>query len=337
MRGQQVVFPEQGRAELEEFEIPSIGSHQVLIRTEVSLISAGTELTAFLNAYGTLTYPAHPGYSNVGIIEECGPEVTTHQRGERVLTLSYHASHCIVDLAPDRPSGPEYLQVVSAGVSPEDASFAILGSVAMHGLRKAEPCLGQSAAVIGQGLVGQLLAQLLRVNGCWPVIGIDTLPLRLEKARQSGTPVVLNARDGDIEAAVRDATQGTGVDLAFDATRNPDTLPLLMQIAALSGKVIIVGSIPGKAEISLFDPLQTKELTIIGAWQPRSPITGHAYFPWTQSRNRLAFLNLVRDGSLQVNHLITHRVAPQDAARTYEMIRDGTEWLGVLFRWTDAR
>jgi len=337
MQGIQVVFPEQGRAEIEEFEIPRISPTQVLIRTEVSLISAGTELTAFLNGYGTLTYPVYPGYSNVGIIEERGAEVATHQVGTRVLTLTHHASYCIVDLAQDRPRGPDYLQAIPDGVSPEDASFAILGSVAMHGVRKAEPRLGQSAAVIGQGLVGQLLAQLLRIQGCWPVIGVDTLPLRLEKARQSGTPIVLNAQDRATEAAVWDLTNGEGVDLAFDATRNPTTLPTLMQIAALSGKVIIVGSIPGTAVISLFDPLQTKELTIIGAWQPRSPLVGHAYFPWTQSRNRVAFLDLVRDGVLRVSHLITHRAAPQDAARTYEMIRDDTDWLGVVFDWSATK
>jgi len=333
MRGRQVVFPEQGRADIEEFDIPAPGPHQVLIRSEVSLISAGTELTAFLNGHGTDTYPVLPGYSNVGIVEESGTEVTAHKPGDRVLTLGNHASHCLVDLAPHQPQGPAYLQPIPAGVSAEDASFAVLGSVAMHGVRKAEPQLNQSAAVLGQGLVGQLLAQLLRVHGCAPVIGMDTLPLRLEKARQSGIPIVINTAERDLDAAVRDATQGVGVDLAFDATRNPATLPLLMHIAALSGKVIIVGSIPGTAEISLFDPLQTKELTIIGAWQPRSPIAGHAYFPWTQARNRLAFLELVRDGAVRVNHLITHRVTPGEAPRAYEMIRDGTEWLGIVFQW----
>jgi threonine dehydrogenase-like Zn-dependent dehydrogenase len=223
---------------------------------------------------------------------------------------------------------------VPAGVEPEAASFAVLGSVAMHGMRKAEPQLTQSAAVIGQGVVGQLLAQLARIAGCWPVIGIDVVPLRLEKARESGTPVVINAADRDVDAAVREATEGRGVDLGFDATRNPRTLLTLMQIAALSGKIVVVGSIPGTAEIPLFDPLQTKELTIIGAWQPRAPLLGHAYFPWTQSRNRLSFLELVRDRHVHVDHLITHRIRPEEAPQTYAMIRDDPSgWLGIVYHW----
>jgi len=107
-----------------------------------------------------------------------------------------------------------------------------------------------------------------------------------------------------------------------------------MRMAALSGKVIVVGSIPGTAEVSLFDPLQTKELTIIGAWQPRSPLVGHAYFPWTQSRNRLAFLELVRDRAVRVSHLITHRPRTEQAPDVYAMIRaGGADWLGVVYQW----
>jgi 2-desacetyl-2-hydroxyethyl bacteriochlorophyllide A dehydrogenase len=306
----------------------------VLVRSEVSLISAGTELTTLLGGHGTERYPAVPGYSNVGVVEAVGPGVADPRPGERVLTMGRHASHCLVDLAPDRPGERQYLQPVPEGVSPEAASFAVLGSVAMHGVRKAEPQLGQSAAVIGQGVVGQLIAQLVRLAGCSPVVGIDVFPQRLEMARRSGTPLVVNAAEVDAEAAVKAATGGLGVDLGFDATRSTDTLPLLMKMAALSGKVVVVGSIPGTAEIALFDPLQTKELTIIGAWQPRSPLAGHAYFPWTQSRNRLAFLELLRDGAVRVDHLITHRPEPEQAPEVYAMIRaGGADWLGIVFRW----
>jgi 2-desacetyl-2-hydroxyethyl bacteriochlorophyllide A dehydrogenase len=333
-RGRRVVFPEKGRVEVEEFDPPPVGPGQALVRSEVSLISAGTELTTLLGGHGTESYPAVPGYSNVGIVEEVGPGVADVRPGERVLTMGRHASHCLVDLAPDRPGGRQYLQPVPDGVGPEDASFAVLGSVAMHGVRKAEPRLGQSAAVIGQGVVGQLIAQLVRLAGCAPVIGIDVFPQRLEMARRSGTPVVVNAVERDAEDAVKEATGGLGVDLGFDATRSTDTLPTLMRMAALSGKVIVVGSIPGTAEVSLFDPLQTKELTIIGAWQPRSPLVGHAYFPWTQSRNRLAFLELVRDRAVRVSHLITHRPRPEQAPDVYAMIRaGGADWLGVVYQW----
>jgi 2-desacetyl-2-hydroxyethyl bacteriochlorophyllide A dehydrogenase len=334
MRGLRIVFPAQGRVDLQEFDVPAIGRHEILIRTEISLVSAGTELTTLLNSQGTVKFPTVPGYSNVGIVDEVGSVVSACRPGDRVLTLGQHASHIVVDLSPDRRNGPEYTQSVPDGISSEEASFGILGSIAMHGVRKAEPQLKQTAAVIGQGLVGQLIAQLLRVGGCAPVLGIDTFPFRLEKTRESGTHVAINAAEQDVEAEVKAATDGRGVDLAFDATRNPQTILTLMRIATQSGKVIIVGSIPGTVEFPLYDPLQTKELTIIGVHQPRAPLIGHPYLPWTQSRNRLAFLELIRDGAIRVSHLLTHCLVPQDAARAYEMIRaGGTDWLGVAFRW----
>ena len=282
MRGRRVVFPEQGRVAVEEFEVPAIGEHQVLVRTEVSLVSAGTELTTLLGGHEGQRYPAVPGYSNVGIVEEVGPAVVACRPGDRVVSEGRHASYCLIDLEAQAARNPDYLERVPDGVSPEEAAFAVLGSVAMHGVRKAEPRLHQSAAVIGQGVVGQLIAQLVRIAGCSPVVGIDVIPMRLEKARQSGTPVVVNSRERELHSAVSEVTQGAGVDLGFDATRSTRTLPALMGIAALSGKVIVVGSIPGTAE-----DLALQSVANQGVDDYRrvaasvTSVMGHAYFPWT--------------------------------------------------------
>ena len=334
MRGRQIVFPERGQVAVEEFDVPAPGPDQVVVRTEVSLVSAGTELTGLLGEHPRATFPAYPGYSNVGLVEVVGPGVAACTPGDRVLTLGRHASHVVVDLSPDRPGGPQYLERVPDGISSEDASFAILGSVAMHGVRKGEPRLGQSALVIGQGVVGQLVAQLARLAGCTPVVGVDAIAHRLEKARLGGTPVVVNAAQADVAAAVAEATGGLGVELGFDATRNPRTLLTLMAVAAQSGRIVIVGSIPGTVELSLYEHWQTKELTIVGAHQPKAPLVGHPYFPWTQGRNRRVFLDLLRDGGARVDHLLTHRLPVDEAPAAYEMIRrGGDDWLGVLFRW----
>src|SRR5690242_16547223 len=124
MRGRRVVIPEPGRAEVEDFDVPAIGPQQVLIRTEVSLISAGTELTGYLNSRGTSTYPTYPGYSNVGIVEEVGSGVGDLKVGDRVITQACHASHCVIDVS-DPASAQAYHQIVPEGIAPADATFAI--------------------------------------------------------------------------------------------------------------------------------------------------------------------------------------------------------------------
>jgi 2-desacetyl-2-hydroxyethyl bacteriochlorophyllide A dehydrogenase len=334
MQTTQIVFTERSQVALETVSLPELGPHDVLVRTEVSGISAGTELTNLLGDMEGQSFPKYPGYSNVGVVEAVGTQVTEFAAGDRVLSNGRHASHHIVRRDPQAATVPQLLLPVPDGVDPADATFTTLGAVAMHGIRKAEPKLGQTAAVVGQGVVGQLLCQLLRLNGVHPTIGIDVFPARLEQGALSGTSVLINAAEEDVVARVMEETDGKGVDLSYDATRSGTAIRTLMDIAAQSGKVLLVGSIPRIAEIPLFDPLQTKELSIIGVLQPRSPMTPHAYYPWTQERNRAEILALLARQALKVDHLITHRMAPAQAPETYDMIaRGGSDWLGIVFEW----
>ena len=108
----------------------------------------------------------------------------------------------------------------------------------------------------------------------------------------------------------------------------------MMKVAAQSGRVMVVGSLPGTVAIDPFTDMQLKELQIIGVFQPAAPLQGHAYFPWTQQRNRQTFLDLLAHGKIKVNHLITHRLPCSAAADAYAMIkRGGGDWLGVVFEW----
>ena len=97
--------------------------------------------------------------------------------------MGRHQTDLLLDLSPDRPGGPEYVERVPDGLAPELAAWAILGSVALHGVRRAELQIGQSVAVFGQGIVGQLIVQLARTGGASPVIGIDLVAQRLEESR----------------------------------------------------------------------------------------------------------------------------------------------------------
>jgi 2-desacetyl-2-hydroxyethyl bacteriochlorophyllide A dehydrogenase len=333
VRGQRVVFPERGAIAIESFEVPEPGARQILVRTLRTAVSAGTELTALLGDNPRSRFPAYPGYSHVGVVEAVGRDVQDLRVGERVLSMGRHQTHVLIDLSPDRPGGPEYVERVPDGLAPELAAFAILGSVSLHGIRRADLQIGQSVAVFGQGIVGQLLVQLARAAGASPVIGIDPVAQRLEESRLSGADAVVDPLREDVEAAVRRVT-GAGAEAVFDATRTPRTLPMMMKVAAMGGKVLFVGSAMGTVEIDAFTELQLKELSIIGCFQPAAPTSPHHFLPWTQRRNRRAFMEMTVDGRVRLEHLISRAVPFDRAPEMFEMVKaGGTEWLGIVFTW----
>ena len=340
--GRRLVFTAPGQAALEPFDLPEPGPHQALVRATRTLVSAGTEVKTFL---GTAPgrrhspFPAYPGYSFVGVVEQVGEQVAVRP-GDRVLLQKGHASHALVDLSANRPPGPsghrgpEYIQVLPDGLTDEQASFGVLGSVAMHGVRKAAIALDDSAAVMGQGVVGQLVLQLARLAGARPVIAIDLVEERLAAARVSGADVTIDATQENVITACERHTAGRGVDVSFECTSTPRTFPALLRVAAVGGRIVIVGSLPGTVEISLFDEIQIKELAIIGAFQPRAPLMPHHTFSWTQRRNRLSFLELVAAERVQVDHLVTHVAPAAEAPALYgTMAQNPSGWLGVILAW----
>ena len=333
--GCRVVFTGPGSAETEPFAIPEPGEQQALVRSECSLISAGTELTSLLGQLPVHRgYPVYPGYSNVGVVEAVGHGVERPRVGQRVLSMAAHASHHLLELDPNRPGGPSYWESVPDSIRPEEATFAVLGSVALHGVRKAALQVGEAVAVFGQGVVGQLTTQLALRSGCHPLVALDLLDERLERAGQSGADVLVNPNKRDAVEAIVVATAGHGADALFEATRSGTALPAMLRAAAHHARLLIVGSIPDRIEIDPFTDLQLKELQIIGCFQPAAPLYGHPYFPWTQALNRRVFLGMVERGEVKVQHLITHRVPFHAAQKAYTLVAKGRSgWLGIVIDW----
>ena len=338
MNGQRIVFTGPGQAALQAFEVPRPGPGQVLVRTTRTLVSAGTEIKSFLGLpHGEpRPYPRTSGYSHVGVVEQVGPGVESVKSGDRIATIKGHASHVLVDLSRGGEAG-EWLQPVPDDVTDSQATFTVLGSVAMHGVRKAAFRLGESCLLAGQGVVGQLVGQLARLDGARPVIGMDLDPARLEASRASGIDRQVLVERGDVPAAeqeVLDLTGGGGVNVAIDCTATTEAFPGLLRMAAMQGRIVVLGSLVGTVEISLFDEIQLKELTIIGAHQPKAPTQPHPTNPWTQSANRALVLGLIGDQRLRVDHLISHEAPASEAPALYDLMGRGPQgWLGVVFRW----
>ena len=331
----QVVFVSEGRVELQARHLDPPGPTEIQVATTRTLIRAGTELD-YLNGVlpGRLrpevSCPVYHGYSNVGNIVAIGSDVVDMTVGERVLTLGPHASRCNVEA--------DTAVRVPAEVSDEAATFAVLGSVALHGIRRTPPELGDSVLVVGDGLVGQLTAQLARLQGARPVALAGHHQFRLAAARQGGATAAWDERETNVEEAFRQLTDGRLADVVYETAGHVKALELAFKVARLAGTVVLLGGI--RQDIT-FDPstfyLQflMRDLTLMAASQPVRPATESNYFHWSQKRNRALILNLLAQGALQVEHLISHRFPPGAAPQPYQLLSSQRNIaLGVLLDWT---
>ncbi len=327
--GRRLVQVGGNRVEIEEFDVPEPGPGEVLVRVTRSQISAGSERSGFRDDVAS-DARRHLGYTTVGRVQAVGDGVGDFAVGDRVLAWGPHGSHWIArrDAESD---GEMPVQHVEHDLTDEQAAFARLGDVALHGVRRAELQIDETVAVFGQGVVGQLVTALCRISGAYPVIAVDLDDDRLEMARTIGATHTVNASREPAVEAVR-AVAG-GVHSAFHVARDPRILVDCMEVAALAGKVILVGSPPGTVELGLQVDLLRRELDIRGTYATQLNVP-HKYWPWTIQGDRSAIMRLIATGELEVDHLISHVVPPEEADEVYRMIAAGpTGWMSVFFDW----
>lgn len=331
----QVAFVSEGQVELQTRYLDPPAPTEVQIATVKTLISAGTELD-YLNGVlpGRLrpevSFPVYPGYSNVGHIVAVGSDVTELMVGERVLTPGPHASYHNVEVTK--------VVRVPAEVPDDAATFGVLGSVALHGLRRAPLELGDSAVVLGDGLVGQLTAQLAKLQGAHPVALVGHHQLRLTAARQGGVDAVWDERTIDVPMTFQQLTNGRLADIVYETSGRVAAVELAFNAARVAGTVVLLGGIRQQITFNLsifYHQFQLRDLALVAASQPVRPEMETNYFRWPQKRNRILILNLLARGSLQVAHLITHHFAVNEAPQAYQLLSNRRDIaLGVVLDWT---
>jgi len=278
------------------------------------------------------------GYSSAGEVVEVGSQVTDIAVGQSVACAgagyANHAEYVCVPRLLCRP--------VPEGVSLDAASFATLGAIAMQGVRQAEVSLGETVAVIGLGIIGQLIVQILSAGGC-RVVGMDLNAARVERAFQNGHGTGL-AIDPQTERAVMDLTDGHGVDrvIITAATRSNEPIELSAAISRDRGRVVVVGDVGMDLPRP---PFYEKELELRlsksygpGRYDPTYEAGGldypYAYVRWTENRNMQAFLELVEADKVRPLELVTHRATIDQADALYGQITGAdSDALGVLIEY----
>jgi len=329
-----VVIPEPRRIALEEETVRDPAEGEVVVRALVSLVSTGTEMTAYTGEFprersawaNYVRYPFRTGYSLVGEVVALGRGVDRLREGERVYAHAPHATYAVRDAAT--------VQTVPAGVEPEQAAFAALSAVAMNGVRLAELALGEAAAVVGAGLVGRLAMRYARMCGAYPVVAIDVSDERLKGIEADGATHTVNPSREELAGRLAALTKGRKADVVFDVTGNPAVIPTLPPLLRRGGRLVILGSPRGPSTIDFHDEVHTFGLKIIGAHASSHPGVETPFNQWTRARNVELFLDLLEAGQLSVAELVTHRYPWHAAAPAFAMLaEDRSRALGVILDW----
>lgn len=360
-----------GTLEIAETPAPACGRGQLLIATNLTLVSAGTErmlvefgkanlvakarsqpdkvrqvlskmktdgVSATLDAVRSkLDQPLALGYCNVGVVTEVGAGVSGFNVGDRVLSNGPHAEIVRVPAT--------LAALVPHSVSDEEAAFGVIASIGLQGMRLAQPQLGECFVVTGLGLIGLMTAQLLKAAGC-RVMGIDLDPKRCAMA-SAWCDVTVALKDGaDPIAAARTFSRGAGVDgvIVTTATSSDGPVSQAAEMCRQRGRIVLVGV----AGLNLVrDQFYKKELTFQvsssygpGRYDPSYEEKGHDYpagfVRFTAQRNFVAVLDSMASGALRTSDMVTHRYEVADAAKAYQTLTDDPAALGIVLRFRDA-
>jgi threonine dehydrogenase-like Zn-dependent dehydrogenase len=309
-------------AHLERTELLGPGKEEIFVKTFCSLVSPGTEQAILWGLPGMRhNFPFTPGYSGAGIVLKIGRRVKGFQVGQRVAGMIHHVSH--------ETLSPSLVFEIPSGVSCEEASFIVLGIIALQGTRKARIVPGDRVAVVGQGLIGQLCCKLARLFGASEVIAVASSRSREKISLRGGADRFLSLADG--KQALRDLR----ADAVIEAAGTPQAIVLACECAGKQGRVSIVGSSRGLGrDVNVFELIQQKMLTVIGAHSSTMPGKDPSQTRWTYDQEGRLFLELLQTGRLGVSDLITWRVRPVNCNSVYEALADGArEQVGILFDW----
>jgi 2-desacetyl-2-hydroxyethyl bacteriochlorophyllide A dehydrogenase len=341
MKARQVVITEPFQVNVREVDLPDPAPNQILVRTEASAVSPGTELAVYTGTHQWLLdpklpdwkFPFRPGYSAAGTVAAVGRDVAGWQPGDRVSYPGNHASAELLTIGHERGR----LWKLPPGLDMEKAALACNARYGMGAPIRAGITLGRSAAVLGLGMIGQFALRCLIAAGAYPVIGIDSVSMRRHAALAAGANHVINATGPDVRRFVDQFLGTRGAEIVADATGVPDALPQAMALACDGGQVVVVGSPRGKAQdVNFYDDLHRRYLEVTGAhgnmlFEPaHTRLAGH----WDINKAQTWLLAALADGRLNLNALVTHRIDPAELGSAYEgLMKRKEEYLCVVLKW----
>ncbi|MFQ5585208.1 MAG: bi-domain-containing oxidoreductase [Thermodesulfobacteriota bacterium] len=358
------VLIKKGQAVVEDIPAPAVEAGKVLVRVAYSCVSVGTEMAGLREggkplikrlidkpenikrglkmvkeqgvartmavAKGVLDAGLPTGYSAAGAVIAVGEGIEDVSTGDRVACAGAGiANHAEVINVPRN-----LLVKIPEGLGYPDASTVTLGAIALQGVRRAAPTLGETFVVIGLGILGQLTVQLLNANGC-RTVGIDLDEGRLDRAESLGMTCAIRTGEKDPGQRLMQLTEGTGADgvIVTAATPSDEVISQAFGMCRRKGRVVLVGDVG--LDIKRSD-IYVKELDFFistsygpGRYDPNYEEGGNdypiAYVRWTENRNMGEYLRLVAEEKVQVVPLVSREYPLDEAQQAYDDLKGGEE------------
>lgn len=347
--GRELLFARPRQAIVQYIDDEELVPGSVLCKTVLSAISHGTEMNMWqgssarfnigwdneLRMYSARmppkTYPIRPGYETVAVVEDTAQDVTRVQVGDLVWLDRPHRDWHVV------PETEAQSYKLPPRMRPEQGVFVALTRVALTAVHDSGTRLGESAVVVGLGAVGLLTAQIARLAGCHPVVGIDPRPSRRRVAAEYGFKV-FDAQPQDEVMRIRrslTAGGGPGADVVFEASGTYDGLALAARLAAVAGTIVAISTYTGQAAaLDLGEEFHRNRLTFMASMS-HNGCPSRSGPSWSFSRLMQTGIRLLADNTVDGSSMITHRLPLGAAPEAYNLIGADPEVIKIAFTYDD--
>ena len=336
MKTKQIVFTKPYTAELLEVEYEAPRAHEVTVDLAYSAISAGTEKANFVGERNkthmaetdAAEWPRTVGYSAAGYVREVGERVCDLKKGDRVIVYWGKHKKTITHASGNVMKIPD-------GVSLADAAVAFIATFPLAAIRKTHLEIGESALVMGLGILGMLGVQLLRASGAHPIIAADPKPERRALALQMGADYALDPTKEGFSEEVNRLTGG-GANVCLEVTGLGAGLVGALDCMKEMGRVALLGCTrSSKFEIDYYGKVHGRGISLIGAHTCMRPSVESSAGLWTDKDDLSAILRLLDGGRLSFKEMIREILTDPAAAEVYtRLVNDPLFPVGVLFDWS---
>ena len=330
MKSKKIYFTGIHKAELLETELRAVRENEVLTEMEYTVVSGGTERACILGMNNTSQkFPMSLGYCGVGRVLEVGAAVTSVRAGERVLV--YHGCHSKYNITPEA----DVTKVEDESIDSLDASFVIIASMGLGGVRKLEIELGESAMIMGLGLLGMFSVQFCRLSGAYPIIAADLNPQRRALALKLGADYAFDPSAPDFTEQVKKVTKGKGVRATVEVTGASVAMKQALECASWMGRVSLLGCTRvSDTAVDYYQQVHRPGIKLIGAHNFVRPKLESFPHHWTHQDDCRAILDLIGSGRIRVAPIVSRVVSPADCEEIYNQLCDDPTFpMGTVFDW----